>query len=121
MFHSDQIQIQRYVAATVPVSSTGQNNLVLTTVTYGTTAILLCDIQPDRSKFITPIQGQTVNIYKIAFFDQYVDGLTGTRVLPDIREKDILTDLTSGTKYKITEVKKGKILVFLEVSMSTPI
>jgi hypothetical protein len=112
MFNGDYVQVQRYVAATTPTSLTGQKNLILTTV-----ATYECDIQMDRSVFITPPEGQTVRIWRRMFLD--ADQTTG--VLPDIREKDIVTDLNRNEKYKVYEVFRGKLLPHIEVGMNSPI
>jgi hypothetical protein len=67
---------------------------------------LKCDIQSDSSKIYFAVAGQTILTDKCMFFP-----------MADVREKDKVTDLKTGTVYKAGNVNPFALLNHLEVSL----
>jgi hypothetical protein len=96
----DLIKVEREVQTGLSATNTPIKSWI-TVITN-----LKSDIQADTSKINFVSAGQTVTTDKVLFCH-----------IADIREKDKITDLKTGTKYKAMNVNPYSLLGHLEVSM----
>lgn len=97
---NDLVKIERQSAS--GVSPTGTPSIVPTTVF----ASMLCHIRPDDGEVVVVTAGETAIVKMKLFCD-----------MATILEKDVVTDLNSGSKYKVINVKQHTQIAYTEVVM----
>ena len=100
MILRDKVKVERYTTGVK--DPTGVSKQVLSVIT----ASLPCDLQPNGGVVVVPSAGQTAIYYKTMFCYR-----------SDIKENDIITDLSSGAKMKVVNINDYGILPHMEVNL----